>query len=100
MSVFVSIEDQDGELLSKCFEVKRVFRHFKAIENSVCLIYVSEDEDSMFNQLQISNLIKELEVLEAKEIKADEKEELDQVIKAVKKIQGKKNTYVRFYGEH
>ncbi|PKL26123.1 MAG: hypothetical protein CVV47_03060 [Spirochaetae bacterium HGW-Spirochaetae-3] len=98
MSVFVSVEDPEGEPLIAVFEVERVFRKFPQ-DSGCCLRFVSDTVDASFNALQGPALTAELEsVLEAGLDEA-ERRELDRVLAVCKKHAGKKNEYVKFYGE-
>lgn len=99
MSVFVSIEDKDGELISDVFDVERIQRRFPSLENSVCVRFISDNEDAFFNQAQLPFLEEELIRVSALELRQDERAELERILSFVRRIAGKRRTYVRFYGE-
>jgi regulatory protein YycH of two-component signal transduction system YycFG len=99
MSVFVTVEDREGEGAFEVLELNRLIRHFKSIEGSVCARFISEDEDAIFNKSQNDCLIKELVGLRAKDLKKEEREELDALLKYCDKVQTKKNYLIKFYGE-
>jgi hypothetical protein len=104
MSIFVTVEDQEGEPRIDAFELEGIFRHFPK-EGGCCLRFINETDDTSFNPAQGTELLKELEALKAtlaasgKELKPTERSELDRLIGVCGKHGGKKNTYIRFYGE-
>lgn len=98
MSVFVSVEDQEGEPLIDVFEIERIYRRFAAVPG-VCLRFVGEAEDASFNAQQGPFLVAELESVKALALDAAERKELDRVLAACAKHAGRKREYIRFYGE-
>ncbi|PKL08067.1 MAG: hypothetical protein CVV51_10875 [Spirochaetae bacterium HGW-Spirochaetae-7] len=98
MSVFVSIEDLEGEPLIEVFELESIHRKFGKVAGC-CLRFAGETADASFNALQGPELVSELESLSALELDAVERKELDRLIAVCRKHAGKKNEYVRFYGE-
>lgn len=98
MSIFVSVEDLEGETIGEVFEIERIFRKFPK-DAGLCLRFVGETADASFNALQTPALLAELQALAAGDLGADERAELDRVIKVCAKHAGKKNSYVKFYGE-
>jgi len=98
MSVFVSVEDPEGEPLIEVFEIDRVFKKFPR-DSGCCLRFVSDAADASFNALQGPALLSELEAVLAVGLDEAERRELDRVISVCKKHAGKKNEYVKFYGE-
>jgi hypothetical protein len=99
MSIFVSIEDQDGETLSEVLDITRIQRHFKSLENSICARFISETEDAAFNQSQLPDLHRELSSIGEKSLKQEEQTELKKVLTMCEKIRGKRNTYIKFYAD-
>ena len=99
MSVYVSLEDKEGEGLAPVIDVDRIQRHFRNAAESVCLRFISEEEDSSFNQLQLPLLVRELETLEAANLHADEREELVKILRLCRRFQDKRGVHARFYGE-
>ena len=99
MDIFMTVEDAEGEQMGEAIEIGKLQRHFKTLETGVCLRFVSDDDDAVFNQRQLPCLLEELETLSAKVTKADEKDELAAVLKLCRKAAGKKNVFVKFYGE-
>lgn len=98
MSIFISVEDPEGEPLIEVFEIERLFRKFPA-ESGQCLRYIGEQVDASFNALQTPELLAELEALASTALGADERKELDRLLAVCRKHSGKKNEYIRFYGE-
>jgi hypothetical protein len=99
MSVFVSVEDGEGESLEPVFEVTHVVRRFKNPKGYSCLANIDETEDAFFNQKQLPLLIKELSELAATDLKSAEREELERIAAVCSRAEGKKRVYVKFYGE-
>lgn len=98
MSVFVSVEDMDGEPLAAVFELERVFRRFAAVPGCF-LRFVGEKADSSFNELQSPGLRDEIATLDASGYDELERAELERVRATITKFAGKNNAYIRFYGE-
>ena len=63
MSVFVSIEDKEGEGLAPVLDVDRIQRRFAAAADTLCLRFIGDAEDASFNRLQLPILVKELEAV-------------------------------------
>lgn len=99
MSLFVSIEDKEGEGLAPVVDVDRIQRHFSGFPESVCLRFISDAEDASFNQLQLPLLVKELDALAEKELRADERDELTKILRMCRRFQDKPGVHARFYGE-
>jgi hypothetical protein len=98
MSVFVSVEDLEGEALTEVFEIEKIFRKFSGAIGS-CLRFVGESADASFNALQSPELVAELEAIPGTGLDAVERRELDRVLSVCRKHAGKRNEYIKFYGE-
>lgn len=98
MSVFVSIEDNDGEPLVDVFEVDQVFRRFPEVPGT-CVRFICEAEDASFNAKQSPMLLAELESLDKPDLDPASKKELTRILSACKKHAGRHHVYIRFYGE-
>ncbi|MFH2114124.1 MAG: hypothetical protein ABIJ86_06435 [Spirochaetota bacterium] len=104
MSIFVTVEDQEGEPKVDAFELEGIFRYFPK-EGGCCLRFINEADDTSFNPAQGTELLVELEAVAAaiaasgKELKAPMRSELDRLLGVCGKHAGKKNTYIHFYGE-
>lgn len=104
MSIFVTVEDQEGEPKIDAFELEGIFKHFPK-EGGSCLRFISEDSDTAFNPAQGAELLKELQALagslaaSGKELKPPVRSEFDRLLGVCGKHAGKKNTYIHFYGE-
>lgn len=98
MSVFVSVEDPEGEPLAEVYEVSAIVGRFASCPGS-CLRFVSGAVDASFNQLQGPLLVAELESLLPAATAPAEKRELELLLSTCRKHAGKRGAYVRFYGE-
>lgn len=98
MSVFVAVEDKEGEPLIDVFEVERIYRKFPR-DSGLCLRFVGEAEDASFNPTQASILQSELEALSGTDLDQRERKELERLLAVCKSHAGKRNEYLRFYGE-
>jgi hypothetical protein len=98
MSVFMAVEDLEGEPLIDVFEIERIFRKFPAVPGC-CLRFVGESADASFNSLQGPALVAELEAVPAAGLDTIERRELEKVLAVCKKHAGRKNEYIKFYGE-
>ena len=98
MSVFVSIENREGDLLIDVFELNHLVRRF-AEQKGPCLRFVGEEEDASFNLLQIPVLLDELEALSGQALDDKEKEELTRLLTVCRKYARRRHVHLRFYGE-
>jgi hypothetical protein len=99
MSVFVTVEDREGEGAFEVLELSRLQRHFAAMPETICARFISEREDAAFNRAQNECLIKELVGLREKDLKKDERDELESLLKLCDKVQTKRHHLIKFYGE-
>jgi hypothetical protein len=99
MSVFVSIEDKEGEGLAPVVDVDRIQRRFRERPDSVCLRFISDEEDASFNRFQLPLLVKELDELGEQDLRVDERNELIQIQRLCRRFQDKPGVHARFYGE-
>lgn len=97
MSLYVSVEDREGENLTEVYEILKIGKRFP--ETGVCLRFVKETTDASFNCLQTPILVSELELLVPVITLDPEAKELDRLIKTCRKFAGKPSTFIRFYGE-
>jgi len=98
MSVFVSVEDLEGDPLIEVFELESIHRKFGTVAGS-CLRFVGETADASFNALQGPELVAELGSVSGLTLEAAERKELDRLLAVCRKHAGKRNEYIRFYGE-
>jgi hypothetical protein len=98
MSVFMAVEDLEGEPLIDVFELEKIYRKF-AVVPGCCLRFVGESADASFNALQGPALIAELEAVPVAGLDQAETRELEKVLGVCRKHAGKKNEYIKFYGE-
>lgn len=98
MSIFVTVEDKEGEQLAKVLEIESIQKRF-AKGDGVCLRFVGEAVDSSFNVRQIPFLAKELEGLSSLPLTSGEREELGAILAFCAKFGAKVDAHIRFYGE-
>ncbi len=98
MSVFVSVEDPEGEQLGEVFEIDKIFRKFPK-DTGLCLRFVDESADCSFNHVQSPILLSELEKLSGGQLESTERAECERLLKVCTKFAGKRNAYIKFYGE-
>jgi len=98
MSVFVSVEDREGDLLIDVFELNRIVRRF-AVQKGPCLRFVGDEEDASFNVLQIPVILDELEGLAGQSLDDAEAEELKRLVDVCRKYAGRRHVHLRFYGD-
>jgi len=99
MSLFVSIEDKEGEIIGRVFDINHLPGRFAGIKKGVCLRFLNDKEDTAFNQAQLPFLMEELKELQKENLSETEAEELSQVLKSAEAIKGKPRHTIRFYGE-
>jgi hypothetical protein len=99
MSIFVSIEDKEGEGLAPVVDVDRIQRRFREKPESVCLRFISDEEDASFNRFQLPQLVRELDEIDKLELRADERDELTKILRLCRRFQDKPGVHARFYGE-
>ena len=99
MSIFVSVEDRDGELLADVFDIENIQRHFGSVEMSTCLRFISVELDASFNSLQTVALLGELQVVGRKALTTAERLELERIIEVCEIASNNNNAYIKFYGD-
>ncbi len=97
MALFVSLEDKEGDTVVRVFEIRSIQRRFASSEGQVCLPFISETEDSAFNQAQLPHLVSELGRLSATELAVEERSELDRLLSACDRIKAMKGASIHFY---
>lgn len=98
MSIFVSVEDPEGEQLAEVFEIEKIFKTFPK-DSSVCLRFIDETADASFNYIQSPILLSELEGIALGQLDQREREEYDRLHRLCLKFSGRRNAYIKFYGE-
>ncbi len=99
MSVFVSVEDGEGETLEPVFEASNIVRRFRNPKGSGFLAFIDETEDASFNQKQLPLLLREITEMAACDLNPKEREELERIASVCLRASGRKRVYVKFYGE-
>jgi len=97
MSIFVSIEDREGETIGEVYELRELPARLPA--KGLCLPYIRETTDSFFNYLQMPALLAELEELAAAKQPTEVSRELERLIQSGRKCADKRDRFLRFYGE-
>jgi len=101
MSIYVTIEDKEGESFSEIIEILKIQRHFPAITDSCCLRFINDKEDTVFNKTQIAVLLDELVALKEKPIKQEEQEELEKITRLCNRAhKNQQDLYFKFYAEN
>lgn len=102
MGIDVRWEDERGERLAELtdpgFLVARFLPPLDAREFP-CLRFVDPAGDTVFNQAQIAEVVRELERLSAKRHEPRVEAHLRSVLEFVRKAVGQTHTYIKFYGD-
>lgn len=104
MGINIHWENERGERLADLPDPAFLVRRFLPPNDATdfpCLRFVDPAGDTVFNQLQISQLVWELERLAAHKHKYPPRVEthLRAVAELVPKAAGKTHTYIKFYGD-
>ena len=97
MSVFVSVEDPEGEPLEHPFELVAAHKRFP--KDGAFLRYLGEAEDASFNALQTPGLLAELKAMDTSAFGPAEKSEYERLVQVCAKHAGKRKAHLRFYAE-
>jgi len=111
------LEDEKGEIIDQCFDVGGHFAlaiKIADISNTVCLQVIDPYGDTVFNHLQVPNLIEELDLLlnsfsgegSAETFPGQDETSIARIIQQISNfIQfanqaiGKNHTYLKFLGD-
>lgn len=77
----------------------RALENSENYENTSCLRFIDPYGDTVFNQIQIKELISELSQLYEIRQKVEERNQIDSVIKLAKQAEGNVHTYIKFVGD-
>jgi hypothetical protein len=101
MGVDLRWEDERGDTIEEIYDSKNIFARLLDINKSemICFRFIDRYGDTIFNQLQIPVLIKELESIFENTSTKQEKDILRQIITLSKKSLGRVHTYLKFYGD-
>jgi hypothetical protein len=102
MGVDLFLEDERGAQIAGVLDpantlVRLIMRTPDA--GSRCLKYVDPYGDTVFNQLQIGDLLDELRALRVGQRTDDERNHLDKVIELAERCQGSTHHYLKFHGD-
>ncbi len=101
MSVFVSVEDRDGEPLVEAFEADAVCGRFPRDAGNF-LRYAGAAEDASFNLMQAPGFMAELEAFAEKVqggLDDEGRKELGKLMAACRKWKNSRYAHLRFYSE-
>jgi hypothetical protein len=102
MGIDLRWQDERGELLAELLDenglVESFLPSFEA-QDFPCLRFVDPYGDTIFNQIQIPELVSELERLSQQKHKPEIERHLKAVLDFVRQTVGQVHTYVGFYGD-
>lgn len=102
MGIDVRVETESGEVQDEVLDDGNLTEKLlpeREDATSPCLRFVDPFGDTLFNQIQIPLVVKELEKRLRGSIKTEAKAHCEAILKAVKAAAGEAHTYVRFSGE-
>ena len=102
MGIDVSVESESGEIQDEILDPRNLTEKLLPdIDDgaSPCLRFVDQDGETVFNQVQITFLARELETRLRAVAKSDLKEHAEALLKLIKSTEGEAHTYVRFSAE-
>ncbi len=102
MGIDVRVETESGEVQDEVLDDGNLTEKLlpeREDATSPCLRFVDPFGDTLFNQLQIPLVIKELETRLRGPVRSEVKTHCEAILKAVRAATGEAHTYVRFSGE-
>jgi hypothetical protein len=102
MGIDLRVESESGEVQDEVLDDANLTEKLLPDRDdltSPCLRFVDPFGDTLFNQLQIPFVVKELEKKLRTPTKAEVKAHCEAILKALKAASGEDRTYVRFSGE-
>ena len=102
MGIDVRVETESGEVQDEVLDDQNLTEKLlpdREDNASPCLRFVDPFGDTLFNQIQIPLVIKELEKRLRGPAKPDVKGHCEAILRTVKAAAGEEHTYVRFSGE-
>jgi hypothetical protein len=101
MGIDICVETESGEVQDEVLDVGNLTEKLlpdREDLSSPCLRFVDPFGDTLFNQIQIPLVIKELEVKLRGQAKPEVKAHCEAILKALRAAIGEEHTYVRFSG--
>lgn len=102
MGIDVRVETESGEVQDEVLDDNNLTEQLlpdREDGTSPCLRFVDAFGDTLFNQIQIPLVVKELEKRLRGSAKPDVKAHCEAILKVVLAAAGEEHTYVRFSGE-
>ena len=102
MGIDVRVETESGEVQDEVLDDRNLTEKLlpdREDGNSPCLRFVDPFGDTVFNQIQIPLVVKELETRMRAATKLEVKSHCEAILKVVSATVGEEHTYVRFSGE-
>ncbi len=102
MGIDLHWEDERGNLLENVDDPHNIFARFiihAQLSQTVCLRFIDEYGNTVFNQLQIPTLVNELESFLKIHSNSESSEQISRVLNLARQSQGQPHTYLKFYGD-
>ncbi len=102
MGIDVRVETESGEVQDEVLDDRNLTEKLlpdREDASSPCLRFVDPFGDTVFNQIQIPLVVKELETRLRAASRPEVKSHCEAILKAVTATVGEDHTYVRFSGE-
>jgi hypothetical protein len=102
MGIDVRVETESGEVQDEVLDDRNLTEKLlpdREDGSSPCLRFVDPFGDTLFNQIQIPLVVKELETRLRATTKPEVKAHCEAILKVVSETVGEEHTYVRFSGE-
>jgi len=102
MGIDVHWEDENGASLAELPDLGSMVAQFlphSDAQDFPCLRFVDPYGDTVFNQLQIGQLVAELEKLSEQHYDPEVERHLRSVLEFVRQARDRVHTYVKFYGD-
>src|SRR4030095_15179654 len=100
----INWENENGEVIEEWADWRlpwdiTLFRKYEQFENTQCLRFIDQHGDTTFNRLQVSVLIKELEMLLNLAEDPEEIKGIRSLLEFVRKREDGIHIYLKFWGD-
>jgi hypothetical protein len=101
MSLTINLETEDGKILTSICDNNLLQESIPTIEDEkfYCLKYIDLYGDTVFNRLQMDDLIKELLIVKAESKSTDLSDFIGVLVDLAKKCKNDVHLYLKFYGD-
>jgi len=101
MSFTINLESEDGAILDSIEDFNLLKNYIPDISNKnfYCLKYVDIYGDTVFNKLQMNDLIKELKIIQENNKSNEINLFLEKLLDLANKCKNKVHLYLKFYGD-